>query len=142
MDKTQEAILEAIKNETVLKAIAVELTKRPEILYTITEAALGRIATKEDIKELRIEITRQISEMKNDLKAYVDARYDDLTARIDSLDKCIDALDKRIDSLDKRIDSLDKRIDALDRRISMLQWVFFIWFSIISILLSAILLTP
>jgi len=142
LSTTQEAIIEAIKKETVLKAIAVELAKRPEILHTITEAALGRVATKEDIKELKTDIIRQIFEVKNDIKAYVDARYDDLVARIDGLDKRINGLDKRIDALDKRIDGLDKRIDALDRRISFLQWTMFVWLSIISILLSALLLGP
>lgn len=97
---SREAIIEAVKDESVLKAIAVELAKRPEILYTITEAGLGKVTTKEDLREL-----------KNDLKMYIDARYGDLAARIDSLDK----------------------------RISFLQWVFFVWLSIISLMLSVII---
>jgi len=115
LDVSQEAIIRAISDESVLKAIAIELTKRSKILYMIAEATLGKVATKEDLGDL-----------KNDLKMYIDARYTDLAARIDLLDK--------------RIDSLDKRIDSLDKRITFLQWVFFVWLSVISLMLSAIII--
>jgi len=126
----EEKLIEAVKKKTVLKAIVVELIKNPDLLHMIAEAALGRVATKEDVAELRKEIVEFRKEMqmwKEDIIKYIDARYE-------SLDKRIDGLDKGIDSLDKRIDSLDKRIDALDKRISLLQWVIVIWFTILSIL--------
>ena len=102
---------------SLVKAVAVEICKDPNLLEMIARAALGRVASKDDIDRLM----RLIESTKLDLIRYVDARFEDIVARINGLDK--------------RIDALDKRIDSLDKRISMLQWVIIIWLSVLSILI-------
>ena len=127
----EEKLIEAVKKKTVLKAIVVELIKNPDLLHMIAEAALGRVATKDDVAELR----KEIRVLKDDVIKYIDARYaatkDDIARLREEMLAWKDDIIKYIDA---RYESLDKRISELDKRISLLQWVIVIWFTILSIL--------
>jgi aspartyl-tRNA synthetase len=47
-----QELLEIAKSREFLVAVTVELMKHPDLLKMISEAALGRVATKEDIEKL------------------------------------------------------------------------------------------
>ncbi|MEX0568530.1 MAG: hypothetical protein Q6363_005125 [Candidatus Njordarchaeota archaeon] len=77
--------MDLVSNPAFIKAVAVELAKQPELLELIAKAALGNVATKDDIKDL----VAYINSVKEDLVRYVDAKFSDAISRIDSLDKRI-----------------------------------------------------
>ena len=110
-----DEIPELAKDPTFLKAVAIELSKRPELLEIIAKAALGRVATKDDIIVLKDDIRMLIDMIRStasDFKSYVDSRISDLKSYIDA------------------------RIESLDKRISLLQRVILICFSLISLLIA------
>ena len=109
-----------LRDDDFIKGVAFQIATNNEMKTLILQSVVRDVATKEDIR---------------DLKHYVDVRIGDLDKRIDSLDKRIDSLDKRIDSLEKTVNA---RIDSLDKRMTMMQWVMMIFFTIFSVILTAL----
>jgi len=72
-----------IKNEDFINAVALEIAKVPKLQLLILESVIKNVATKEDIRELRLSTKEEIRELRH----YVDVRIGDLDKRIDSLDK-------------------------------------------------------
>jgi len=116
--------MDLVSNPAFIKAVAVELTKQSELLELIAKAALGNVATKDDIKDF----VAYINSVKEDLIRYVGTKFSDAISRIDSLDK--------------RIDALDKRIGSLDKRITFLQWTIMIWPTVLSMLITISFFVP
>jgi len=94
-----QAIVQALREDKkALKELAEEIVKVPDIRLAIVNAAMREMATKEDIKELRVEIDRVRAEIdkvraeiketeeriKNELKSYIDVRISDLDKRLEA----------------------------------------------------------
>ena len=75
--KIREALL---KDKDFLRGIVIEIAREREFQDLILRAAIPRVATKDDLKELE-------TRLKNDLIHYIDKRIDDLNRRIDDLRK-------------------------------------------------------
>ncbi len=100
------------------------------MLSRVLDEAVGRIARKvaegkklsdQEIVILYLDIIMRSNEKRfNDLKEYVDKRFEAVDKKFDDLKEYVD---KRINDLkdyvDKRFESLEKRIDSLERRVEL-----------------------
>ena len=99
--------------------------------------ASEKLASKEDIHQLRSDIREMRQETKDDIKQLIEmsnARFESLrqemNARFEAMEKAnaarFEALQKQIDATQKQIDATQKQIDGVQRQIAFMQW----WFSI------------
>jgi hypothetical protein len=51
-----------------------------------------------------------------ELKAYLDQRFDGIDQRFDGIDQRLDRIDQRLDGVDGRLGCIDGRLDGMDRR--------------------------
>jgi uncharacterized protein YicC (UPF0701 family) len=49
-----------------------------------------------------------------ELKTYLEQRFDGIDKRFDGVDKRLDSVDKRLDGVDKRLDRIDTHLDRQD----------------------------
>ncbi len=56
----------------------------------------------------------------DDLRGYLDARFDAVDARFDTVDARFDSVDARFDATDQRIASLEQRIERIERQLDMI----------------------
>lgn len=53
----------------------------------------------------------------DDLKTYLDARFDAVDARFESVDARFDAVDARFDAVDHRFSALEQRVERIERQL-------------------------
>ena len=61
--------------------------------------------------------TKEILKAIIDLKAHIDARFEEQARRLDEHGRKLDEHSKRFDEIDKRFDELTKRVDRLENRV-------------------------
>jgi len=58
-------------------------------------------------------MTRQESQ---ELKTYLEQRFDGVDRRLDKVDQRLDKVDQRLDKVDQRLEGMDHRLDGMDQR--------------------------
>ncbi len=80
-----------LRTRIFLRGIAIGIAREKEFQELMLRAIVPKVATKDDLENLRNELRREIKDMetrlKNDLIHYIDKRVDDLNRRIDDLRK-------------------------------------------------------
>ena len=108
MSLTAEDIVRLFEEDVrARKRLAELLVSEPDVRLALANAILREVATKEDLRELR-----------EGLKAYIDARIGGVGQRISSLEQRVTSLEQGVSGLEERISGLEGRIDGLEGRIS------------------------
>jgi hypothetical protein len=56
-----------------------------------------------------------------ELKTYLDQRFDGIDQRFDGIDQRLDGIDGRLDRIDGRFDGVDRRLDKVDQRLDKID---------------------
>ena len=87
---------------------------------------MSNVATKEDLENLQINLSKDISEVLNVLQTFmfqVDERFNQLEARMDAFDEKLDKLTNTIDGFVKRLDEHEIENAARDSQFEkLLVW--------------------
>ena len=103
---SREELLKIARSEEFLEAVTVELTKRPHLLRMITEAALGKVATKEDIERVRKELREDIERVRREMREDIEKLRREVKGDIAALDRRVDGLSDRVSRLEGSVSLL------------------------------------
>ena len=108
---SREELLEIAKSREFLTAVAVELTKHPDLMRMIAEAALGRVAMKEDLDKLRSEMREEIGKLREEFREGIRALREDILRYVDT------------------------RFSEFDESLNVLKWTIWLGFTLLSMLI-------
>ena len=93
MSLTAEDIVRLFEEDVrARKRLAELLVSEPDVRLALANAILREVATKEDIRELRKELRDEMYRIREELKAYIDARIGGVEGRVNSLEQRINDL--------------------------------------------------
>ncbi|WP_052812902.1 hypothetical protein [Desulfonatronum thioautotrophicum] len=88
---------------------------------------IERIIRVEEAQRSHEALTRLLLEQINlrfeEMRKYMDSRFDQVEKRIEQIDKRFEQIEKRFEQVDKRFEQVDSRFEALTRRMDR----FMIW---------------
>ncbi|MDM7275044.1 MAG: hypothetical protein P3X22_002825 [Thermoprotei archaeon] len=87
----------------IMPDVIVRLALDRDLRISLLRAIAGEVATKDDLKDLESRLKDYVDKKIDDLKSYVDLRFESVNARIDSLDKRIDDLNRRVDDVSRNV---------------------------------------
>ena len=64
----------------LLKVIAPELPKEPDVALMLANALLGRVATKDDLASLKEDLEKEITSVKNDLEKKITSLEEEMSS--------------------------------------------------------------
>jgi hypothetical protein len=98
-----------LSEKEVIKIIEEKLPelieKYPLLRLKIEEIIERKAVTKEEIKEILIELRKQREENSK--------RFEEINKRFEEINKRFEAVDKRFEAIDKRFEEMDRRFEAL-----------------------------
>jgi len=119
---SREELLEIAKSREFLTAVAVELTKHPDLMRMIAEAALGRVAMKEDLDKLRSEMREEIGKLREEMGKLREELRGEFREGMRALREDI-------------LRYVDTRFSEFDERLNVLKWTIWLGFTLLSMLI-------
>ncbi|MHA1595051.1 MAG: hypothetical protein ACTSXX_09975 [Candidatus Baldrarchaeia archaeon] len=128
---SREELLEIARSREFLTAVAVELTKHPDLMRMIAEAALGRVAMKEDVDKLRSEMREEIGKLREEMGKLGEELRGEFRESMKALK----------DDIPRYV---DMRFSEFNKRLNVLKWTIWLGFTLLSMLIVtlSILRTP
>jgi chromosome segregation ATPase len=100
----EEIVKRIVSDKGALKDLIYHIVSDPDMRVAVISAVLSEVATKQDVRDLRLEMNQLRQEM-NQLRAEMDARFNEVRREMNQLRTEIDGLRREINDLRREMRS-------------------------------------